>query len=134
MQPASAALRWSLRAMLVVALGGCLNGDDRIVYRDRTFTEPAAAAKGFLGYDEAATKLTVCGNCHVGQQAQWEDSPHASAFATLQGSGSMQGLCQACHTVNNLGNTVTDTSVGFRSTKDVRYHDVQCESCHGPGL
>ena len=46
----------------------------------------------------------------------------------------MQGYCQACHTTNNLGNTLTDTSVGWRTTKDVRYHDVQCESCHGPGL
>lgn len=134
MQPTCAALRASLRAALVLALGACLNGDDRIVYRDRTFTEPPAAAAGFLGYDDRSTKLTVCGNCHVGQQAQWEDSPHASAFATLQASGQMQGFCQSCHTVNNLGNTLTDTSAGFRTTKDVRYHDVQCESCHGPGL
>ncbi|MEO8622043.1 MAG: cytochrome c3 family protein, partial [bacterium] len=38
------------------------------------------------------------------------------------------------HSVANLGNAVSDTAVGYRSTKDARYHDVQCESCHGPGL
>ena len=134
MQPPSAARRWSLAALTLLALGACLNGDDRIVYRDRPFNQPPAAAAGFLGYDDASTKQTVCGNCHVGQEAQWKTSGHATAFATLQASGHMQGYCQACHTTNNLGNTLTDTSVGWRTTKDVRYHDVQCESCHGPGL
>ena len=134
MQPPSAARRRLIHVAILVTLGACLKGDDRIVYRDRTFDQPPAAAAGFLGYDDRATKLTVCGNCHVGQQAQWEDSPHANAFAVLQNSGEMQGFCQACHTVNELGNTLTDTTVGWRATKDVRYHDVQCESCHGPGL
>jgi predicted CXXCH cytochrome family protein len=129
----SVALRCLLLTVLVGAAGACL-GDDRIVYRDRTFADPPPAAAGFLGYDETASKLTVCGNCHVGQQAQWKDSPHASAFATLQSSGGMQDFCQSCHTVNDLGNTLTTPNVGWNATKDVRYHDVQCESCHGPGL
>ena len=134
MQPTRVASAWSLPALCLLLLAGCLKGDDRIVYRDRPFNEPPAAAAGFLGYDEEATNQTVCGNCHVGQQAGWETTRHADAFATLQGSGAMQGFCQACHTVNNLGNALTDTSVGFRTTRDARYHDVQCESCHGPGL
>lgn len=61
-------------------------------------------------------------------------SAHSDAFTTLAGSGGMQGFCQACHTVTELGNPQTDTAVGFRTTRDERYHDVQCESCHGPGL
>jgi predicted CXXCH cytochrome family protein len=138
MRQRSAMLRRSLgltfALVLATTLAGCLGGDDRIVYRDRTFPEPPTGAAGFLGYDDASSKLTVCGNCHVGQQAQWEDSPHASAFATLQGSGGMQDFCQSCHTVTDLGNTLTTTNVGWNATKDVRYHDVQCESCHGPGL
>ena len=134
MKPTRAARRWHVPVALVLLLGGCLRGDDRIVYRDRVFNEPPTAAAGFLGYDDRSQKLTVCGNCHVGQQAQWEDSPHASAFAKLASSGQMQDFCQSCHTVTDLGNTLTTTAVGWTSTKDVRYHDVQCESCHGPGL
>jgi predicted CXXCH cytochrome family protein len=35
--------------------------------------------------------------------------------------------------VNELGNA-TEGSGGWTATKDPRYRDVQCESCHGPGL
>jgi predicted CXXCH cytochrome family protein len=119
--------------VVVASLGGCV--DEKIVYRNGTnFAAPPTAAASFLGYDDAATKLPVCGNCHVGQQARWKTTKHADAWHTLEASGAMQGVCQACHSVNDKGNAVSDTAVGFRSTKDVRYHDVQCESCHGPGL
>ena len=119
--------------LMLVASGGCV--DEKIVYRDGpNYAAPPTAVASFLGYDDQTAKLTVCGNCHVGQQAKWKGSKHADAFATLEKSGQMQGFCQACHTVNNLGNIATDTAVGFRSTKDKRYHDVQCESCHGAGL
>jgi len=43
-------------------------------------------------------------------------------------------VCEACHSVTNLGNGTAATNVGRNATKDARYHDVQCESCHGPGL
>jgi predicted CXXCH cytochrome family protein len=33
-----------------------------------------------------------------------------------------------------MGNVVTETNVGWVSTKSERYQHVQCESCHGPGL
>lgn len=119
--------------LMLVALNGCV--DEKIVYRDGpNFASPPAAAASFLGYSDEANKVTVCGNCHVGQQAKWKETKHASAFSTLEKSGSMQGLCQACHTVNDKGNAATDTTSGWRSTKDARYHDVQCESCHGAGL
>lgn len=119
--------------LMLVALNGCV--DEKIVYRDGpNFAAPPAAAASFLGYSDEVNKVTVCGNCHVGQQAKWKETKHASAFATLEKSGSMQGLCQACHTVNDKGNAATDTTSGWRSTKDARYHDVQCESCHGAGL
>jgi predicted CXXCH cytochrome family protein len=109
--------------------------DEKIVYRDGpNFTTPPTNAASFLGYSDRVEKKTVCGSCHVGQQGKWSLTAHADAFATLQGSGHMQGSCQGCHTVNNLGNAVTDTTAGWRSTHDERYHDVQCESCHGPGL
>ncbi len=126
---------WRVPALLAGAwlVAGCV--DEKIVYRDGpNFAAPPASAANFVGYDDQATKLTVCGNCHVGQQARWKDTKHAKAWATLDANAGKQGLCQACHTVSNLGNVATDTAVGWRSTKDVRYQDVQCESCHGAGL
>jgi predicted CXXCH cytochrome family protein len=120
-------------ALFALALGACV--DEEIVYRDGpNFVQPAPNAANFLGYNDEAVSKTTCGSCHVTQQGKWELTAHANAFETLEASGRMQGLCQACHTVNNLGNATTDTVSGWRSTKDTRYHDVQCESCHGPGL
>lgn len=120
--------------MGIAALGAAACTSDRIVYRNSQFPAPPAAAASFLGYSDAAQQQTVCGNCHVDRQTQWSGTAHAKAWATLQGSGGAKGYCEVCHTVNNLGNQVTDTAVGYRSTHDARYHDVQCESCHGPGL
>lgn len=119
--------------LLVFALSSCV--DEKIVYRDGpNFTQPPAAAANFLGYSDETTKQTVCGNCHAGQQGRWAQAAHSDAFASLEGSGHMQGFCQGCHTVSALGNVATDAQVGWTSTEDDRYKDVQCESCHGPGL
>ena len=121
-------------AFLALALGaGCTN--EKIVYRSGTdFSSPPTAAANFIGYYDATNKQTVCGSCHVDYQTRWSATKHGSAWKDLQASGHATGACSACHTVNNLGNAVTDTAVAYRSTKDVRYQDVQCESCHGPGL
>lgn len=120
-----------------VAVGAFATGcvSERVVYRSGTnFGAPPTAAAGFIGYYDVANKLTVCGSCHVDYQNRWSATKHDSAWATLQASGHATGNCEACHSVTNLGNAVADTAVGYRSTKDARYHDVQCESCHGPGL
>jgi len=114
------------------ALSGCV--DEKIVYRDRDlFEEPLAAAGSFLGYSDGATQLTVCGNCHVEKQGDWEGTAHAHAWQGLQDNPGAQTFCEGCHTVNELGNTVTEMA-GYNSTGEERYYDVQCESCHGPGL
>ncbi len=114
-------------------LSGC-DTDTRIetVFVERPFfEEPPASAQGFLGYDEAAISLTVCGNCHVGQQAAWKQTGHANAWRSLQESSNPREFCENCHTVGPNGNAMTEG--GWASSKDERYHDVQCESCHGPG-
>jgi predicted CXXCH cytochrome family protein len=115
-----------------VAISACV--DEDIVYRDRVlFEEPLAQAGNFLGYTDGSTKLTVCGNCHVEKQGDWIATAHADAWAGLQANPGAQASCAGCHTVAELGNHVT-TAAGYNATGEERYHDVQCESCHGPGL
>jgi predicted CXXCH cytochrome family protein len=117
---------------LALALTGCV--DEKIVYRDRElFATPPTGAAGFLGYSKAEEKLTVCGNCHIGQQTKWQETAHAGAWVSLAESGHSQAFCEGCHTVGQLGNALA-TAGGWDATKDDRYKDVQCESCHGPGL
>ena len=120
-----------LGVLVGAALGACT--DEKIVYRDREpFNPPPDAQSGFLGYFTRATKQTTCGNCHVGHQRDWRATAHAGAWASLQGSGHAQPFCNACHTVNELGNAATGPA-GYNAVADSAYHDVQCESCHGPG-
>jgi predicted CXXCH cytochrome family protein len=116
----------------LTALAGCV--DEQAIFNDRDlFEDPPTAAESFLGYSDQDTKLTVCGNCHVEKQGEWERTGHASAWAGLQSSSFAQESCEACHTVNGLGNEVAEDA-GWVSTMDDRFQDVQCESCHGPGL
>ncbi|HSH45349.1 MAG TPA: multiheme c-type cytochrome, partial [Longimicrobiales bacterium] len=126
-----------VRALLLLAAVGTLVScvDERVVYEERPiFDEPIAAAMDFLGYSDADEKLTTCGNCHVGMQAEWEETGHAHAWAGLQASDHAQESCEGCHTVNSLGNLVEGQAGGYLAVEDERYQDVQCESCHGPGL
>lgn len=121
-----------LSAGLAFGLGACT--DEEVVFRERPiFEDPPAGAGSFLGYSEQEDGLTVCGNCHVGFQAEWETTGHAGAWETLQASGGAQEFCEGCHTVNELGNQ-EEGELGWVATGDSRYQDVQCESCHGPGL
>ncbi len=115
-----------------LTLAGCV--DEEVVFRDRPlFQDPPSGAGSFLGYANQSEKLTTCGNCHVGMQAGWETTGHAGAWETLEASGHAQEFCEGCHSVNELGNP-TEDAAGWTATGDPRYHDVQCESCHGPGL
>ena len=115
----------------ILLLAAC--EDTKIVEVERPFFPDAPElAGGMLGYDDMEANLTVCGNCHIGTQNEWEETAHADAWAGLQASGHAQEFCEGCHTVSALGNAATG-EVGWTATGDERYHDVQCESCHGPG-
>ncbi|MFZ5624727.1 MAG: cytochrome c3 family protein [Gemmatimonadota bacterium] len=107
---------------------------EKIVFRDREpFNPPVDTAAGFLGYFTVSSKLTACGNCHIGTQTQWARTKHASAWAGLQTAGAgVQASCYGCHGVSERGNKATG-KVGIDFKNDSAYHDVQCESCHGPG-
>lgn len=120
-------------AVFVLAVTGC--SDDSVVFRDRApFNPPPDAASGFLGYYDAGAKQTTCGNCHSGLQAKWVTSAHASAHATLEASPAKAATCYSCHTVTGKGNSVGGTTSGYDKVQVNTYNDVQCESCHGPGL
>lgn len=106
--------------------------DEKIVYQ-RPINPPPDAANGFLGYFTASTKLTTCGNCHVGVQAEWRQTKHADAWDDLQNSGAATAACNSCHSVTQLGNFVGHAA-GYELVQSTAYHDVQCENCHGPGL
>ncbi len=128
------AKRFALVLPALAALFAAACVDEKIVFQDRElFEEPLTQAMGFLGYSDQANKTTTCGNCHVGTQSQWEGSQHSDAWATLVNSGGQQEFCNGCHTVGENGNLIEGVA-GFEATGEDRYHDVSCESCHGPGL
>lgn len=117
--------------MAVFALLTIGAGCEKVVEVERPFfRDPPAQAGGVLGYDDEAAKLPVCGNCHVGQQTGWKQTAHASAFSLL--GANPQESCTECHAVTERGNA-SEAQIGWASTHDTRYHDVQCENCHGPG-
>lgn len=116
-----------------VTLAGCAN--DKIVFRDRgPFNPPPDAASGFLGYFDAATKQTTCGNCHVDFQASWKATKHAGAYDAVTTSAAKTPACYSCHSLTGNGNAASGTVVGHDKVADSAYFDVQCESCHGAGL
>ena len=115
----------------MAGLTGCT--DEEIVYVERPpFNEPADPASGFLGYYTASSKQTTCGNCHADFQGSWAETGHASAWSTLNEIDA-DDFCYSCHTITERGNEATG-EVGHDVVQDTTYFDVQCESCHGPGL
>ena len=122
---------WPSAIIVGVTIVGCTSSE--IVYRDRApFNAAVDSATGLLGYYTVSTKQTTCGNCHAGHQADWAKTHHATAFATLAGSGSAKAYCYNCHTVSQNGNGIGKPA-GYAFKADSSYQDVQCESCHGPG-
>ena len=116
---------------VAIVLGACTT--EKIQYVTRPFVQGKDTTNGFLGYFTVADKQTNCGNCHVGTQAAWSTTKHAQAWANLQGSGHAQASCNGCHSVSERGNGVGHPA-GYSVVADSAYHDVQCESCHGPGF
>ena len=122
----------ALAVALGFGLGACTTTETVLVDKP-TYNPPPDSAGGFLGYYTASEKLTTCGNCHVGQQLDWVQTLHASAWDTLVANPGHQPFCETCHSIDSRGNQAF-ANVGYDSVKSDLYHDVQCESCHGPGL
>ena len=116
--------------LLSVLLSGCTD----TVFRDREqFNPPPDADNKFLGYFTTVDQQTTCGNCHVLHQKDWSTTAHASAYSLLASNPDATDECFTCHTVSDRGNAVAGPA-GWDKVQDTVYHDVQCESCHGPGL
>ena len=116
--------------VLSLLSAGCT--DEKIVYRE-PFNPPPDAEAGFVGYFTTSDKSTTCGNCHVDHENKWVGTAHADAYASLVDSGHASDNCFGCHTVSERGNAVSEPA-GWNAVQDTAYHDVQCESCHGPGV
>jgi predicted CXXCH cytochrome family protein len=122
-----------LAGLATVLLTGCTDAE-QVFVEALAWENPPTGAQGFLGYSDVENRVPICGNCHVGMYAEWKETNHSHAWADLQGSGHAQEYCEGCHTVGANGNWVVDEDVGWTATGDPRFYDVQCESCHGPGL
>lgn len=112
---------------LVVGVTACVD--------DNTPPTEVTLDADFVGYSNAATRQTVCGNCHISKQRDWADTRHSTAWASVADRPNASTACASCHTTNGSSNDATD-SWGFpRVSADAKphYYDVQCESCHGPG-
>ena len=118
-----------------VAVAATLLGCTETVYKDFPgFQPPPTAAGSYMGYTSTSGQLPVCGNCHASHQALWATAKHSTAWADLQASGHAGPTCDACHSVNSLGNDTAGTpKSGYVGDPTERYQDVQCEACHGPG-
>ncbi len=132
MRPRPVSTRRLLALLGLLSLVSSACTDEKIVYRD-PFNPPPDAESGFVGYFTSSDKSTTCGNCHVDHQNKWIGTKHADAYAGLVNSGGAQDFCYGCHTVSENGNQVSGAA-GWNVVQDTAYHDVQCESCHGPGV
>ncbi|MDH5804028.1 MAG: cytochrome c3 family protein [Gemmatimonadota bacterium] len=121
---------WLLLGLVFLLQAGC--GDEVIYVEKPPYLLPPDTAFEFLGYYDSTATITTCGQCHVERQLSWETTGHARAWDDLQASGQAQDFCEGCHSVNERGNWI-DEPAGHNLVADVRYRDVQCESCHGPG-
>ena len=81
---------------------------------------PAGTAT-YVGVEE-------CASCHVTEAEFWRKSGHAKAWQTLEVvSKQFDFDCISCHV------TGWDKPGGASMARLEGLHDVQCETCHGPG-
>ncbi|HKJ66346.1 MAG TPA: multiheme c-type cytochrome, partial [bacterium] len=71
-----------------------------------------------------------CMQCHGETHTEWSETGHAEAWAALQSSGHPAPYCEPCHSVQQ---DPTEGNSGYDEVPTMKFEDVQCESCHGPG-
>lgn len=104
--------------------------------------------KKLLGMDLEPEKIltdkrfngsATCGACHESQYVQWQSTPHAHAWETLELKGETKNPeCVSCHSIG------MNDPRGYKVVEDKKTHkqialvpplfqNVQCENCHGIG-
>jgi hypothetical protein len=71
----------------------------------------------------------VCMGCHIAEYQQWQATPHAHAYATLEKEKRQQDYqCYGCHITGHgqAGGPTNPAAVGNMT-------NVQCEACHTAG-
>ncbi|HEY6081240.1 MAG TPA: multiheme c-type cytochrome [Polyangiaceae bacterium] len=98
-----------------------VNDHNKEAFKDLAPTPPAPGAASYVGVE-------ACSGCHKSQRAFWNQTAHASAYATLSSQHKEFNLdCVGCH-VTGYGK-----AGGTTVTHVDKLTDVQCEVCHGPG-
>jgi hypothetical protein len=98
--------------------------------RGRPCPDPARDEAGYAGAATAPPGGTrSCRDCHPAAFAQWQATPHAGAYATLErGERQFDLDCVGCH-VTGWKRPGGPCDVATTEGKQ----GVQCEACHGPG-
>ena len=87
-------------------------------------TPPPPAVDGAPSFVGAST----CQSCHSGAHTQWESTPHARAWETLEARNKHFDLeCVGCHVTGYQ--QPGGSALGFTTSLE----NVQCETCHGAG-
>jgi predicted CXXCH cytochrome family protein len=124
-------------ALSLLLLATACTDTETVYVETPMFNTPVDTVNGFLGLFKVSTNQTACGNCHAGTQRQWVTTAHAEAYEGLVGNvANPDPSCFGCHTVSQNGNPIalTGNPGGWNLFEDSTYHNVQCESCHGPGF
>lgn len=100
-------------------------------YDDRAATLGSAAARDPKPAQDGKPSYVggdVCVGCHQDASAFARDNPHAHAWQTLVDAKKTRDLdCVGCHVTGWL------EPGGSAFANLDRFHNVTCESCHGPG-
>jgi len=72
----------------------------------------------------------TCSTCHSSTHTGWAETAHAHAWSTLQESDHSASYCNPCHAVGFDG---VEGNAGYDEAPILKFVNVQCESCHGPG-
>ncbi|MBC8232599.1 hypothetical protein H8E77_23880 [bacterium] len=128
-------------------MGKIVSYQNQLIPLERKYKEHPAIGKLFDEYNEKVKQWQkslpvevsirqvfatseACQSCHPSQYKSWQQSAHARAFETLQKRNQeYDPECVGCHTLGykQFGGFI-------RADVTPELTDVQCESCHGPGL
>ncbi|MBO0719178.1 MAG: hypothetical protein J2P41_00010 [Blastocatellia bacterium] len=95
----------------------------------RRLAEEEAGALASKNQESSYVLSETCGKCHIAEYAAWQKTPHSHAFTALETKNrSFDAACVGCHSLGFQKG-------GFVNIKGTpQFANVQCESCHGPGL